>query len=49
MGKDFWEPVVKGGQNLTRLVGIGLTESANYWGGGQGPVTPLPGSGISVI
>ena len=41
----FWVPVVKGGQNLLPLVGIGLTDLQNI-GGATGPLGP-PSSGIT--
>ena len=43
--KKFGGPVVKGGQNLPLLVGIGLTDLPNI-GGASGPPGP-PGSGIT--
>ena len=50
-GEKNWGfmPVVKGGHNLPPLVGIGLTDLPNIWGGAM-PLRPPPsGSGITAF
>jgi hypothetical protein len=42
------EPVVKGGQNLPPLIGIGLTGFQNIGGGAAPPAQPVPASLIFV-
>ena len=47
-GKNWgFMPVVKGGHNLPPLVGIGLTDLPNIWGGAM-PLRPTPQSGSGI-
>ena len=42
-------PVVKGGQNLPPMIGIGITEPPNIGGGGGGSGPLPPSLGITVL